>query len=112
MTYLNGRAVKKDIISTVIIKNPIQQQAVIGAGRGLHDSEYTPLASGGNGVTTGAPVWPVDRVERSYISARWGAGRGHTGWDIAAPVGTEIYIFDGGTVVSINEDSGSYGEHF
>lgn len=100
-TYVNGVAVSMDIISSEVIKKPVDEQVIVGT------LVISWVSVGENAQLS----WPVARVSRSYVSSYFGAGRGHTGIDIAAPSGTQIYAAQAGTVVSV-ESGGSYGYHF
>jgi len=92
---VNGEEVGREIISTTIIKEPVDQVIYRGS-KAIPDR-----------VGTGNFEYPV----KTYtISSRFGTrwGRMHTGVDFAAATGTKIYASDGG-VVTYAGWKGTYG---
>ncbi len=103
VTYKNGKAVSREILSEEIVSEPVTQYARVGTRKTI-----TPVSEGSGG--SGDYFWPVGG---GYISAYQGDGRGHKGIDIAAPYGTPIYAASNGTIdtlVSSGWGSG-YGNH-
>ena len=96
---LNGKETKRTVIESNIISNPVSQKVVVGTKRVIAADK------GGDAKM----MWPVKRVERSYVSSYVGDGRGHKGMDIVAPAGTPIYAATGGTVTCSGWDSSGYG---
>ena len=96
---VNGKETKRTAIASKVIKNPISQKTVVGTKRVIAADK------GGDAKM----MWPVKRVERSYVSSYVGDGRGHKGMDIVAPAGTPIYAATGGTVTYSGWDSSGYG---
>lgn len=91
-----GRIVSTDVVSTTVLKQPVQ--AVVAVG-----SKAVPVASG-----TGAFVWPTHGgVITSPFGMRWGSL--HPGIDIGVPIGTPVYAADSGTVIAAGWESG-YGK--
>lgn len=97
-TY-NGKVTKKTKIASKVLTKPSVQEEIVGTKR--------IIAADKNG---NAPMlWPVKRVERSYVSSYFGDGRGHKGMDICAPKGTPIYAAEAGTVTTSGWSSSGYG---
>ncbi len=93
-TLRNGIIENKNVLEEKVIKAAVDK--VIVKGRSVQ------VASRGGGVTTGRLIWPVSgSISQSY-------GRGHTGLDIAGPIGSSILAADGGTV-SFAGWQGGYG---
>lgn len=96
---LDGVETKRTVVKSEIITEPVAQKVVVGTKR--------VIAADKNGDAI--MMWPVKRVERSYVSSYVGDGRGHKGMDIVAPAGTPIYAASGGTVTYSGWDSSGYG---
>ncbi|MCI5911718.1 MAG: peptidoglycan DD-metalloendopeptidase family protein [Oscillospiraceae bacterium] len=100
VTYVDGVEVYRQVESSVISKQPVNEQIGIGT--------FTAQPSDVNLVLTGTGqfMWPVNG---GYLSDGFMQGRVHKGIDIAANEGTEIYASDQGTVVASGWNSGGYG---
>ncbi len=100
VTYVDGVEVYRKIESSVISKQPVNEQ--IGIGTFSAQPSDTNLVLTG----TGQFMWPVNG---GYLSDGFMQGRIHKGIDIAANEGTEIYAADQGTVVAAGWNNGGYG---
>lgn len=105
VTYIDGIESSRQVLSSVVTKNPVVETIGIGTYSAMPDNPDTvyfgyPLTG------SGSMGWPVDGgwVSDSFIS-----DRNHKGMDIAAPEGTEIYASADGYVVSAGWNSGGYG---
>ena len=96
---VNGKETKRTAISTKVLSNPSSAKVYVGTKRVIAADK------GGDAVM----LWPVKRVERSYVSSYVGDGRGHKGMDIVAPAGTPIYAASAGTVTYSGWDTSGYG---
>lgn len=92
--YVDGIEVSKSILSETLIHEA--EDEIVGVG-----TKPLPAEMG-----TGTFIMPTNGRISSGFGARW--GRTHTGMDIAAANGTEIYAADNG-VVSFTGEKGSYG---
>lgn len=102
VTYVDGAESSREVLSTVITKEPVPEQIGIGT--------YTPQPASSSTVIMGNGLfgWPVNG---GYISDGYISDRNHKGVDIAAPYGTEIYAAGAGTVVAAGWNSGGYGNY-
>ncbi|MDR0943143.1 MAG: peptidoglycan DD-metalloendopeptidase family protein [Ruminococcus sp.] len=98
VTYRDGKAVSRQILSRTVVTEPVTQVEIIGT-----KEPKTMVATGGG---SGTYFWPV---AGGYISAYMGDGRGHKGLDIAAPYGTHIYAAAQGKVTRVGSKGDGYG---
>ena len=100
VTYVNGEEVKRVILSTVTLKEPVTEQRLQGT---TERPTWNP---------TGTFRWPTTgRISSNFGGRKSPGGIGstnHKGIDIANSYGTPIYAADGGTVTYAGWMSG-YG---
>ena len=99
---LNGKETAKTILSTKVVKEPVNLVIVKGTA--------TPMVSATEKAQASSAgfICPMNRGSIKRISAYWGDGRGHKGIDMAGDVGVPIFAAKAGKVVSSGY-SGSYG---
>ena len=102
VTYIDGAEQSREVLSTAITKIPIPQQIGVGTYKPQPASTSTVLEG------SGQFGWPVNG---GFISDTFGGERNHKGLDIAAPMGTEIYAAEAGTVVEAGWNNGGYGNY-
>lgn len=95
ITKVNGIETERDIISEIIISDPVSQIEVIGT-----KTPPTPVGTGDFSV-------PASGQLSSRYGSRW--GRNHDGIDFSANEGTPIYAADNGTVIYSQFNDGGYG---
>lgn len=99
--YVNGKEQESKVVKTEIVKSAVDEQIIIGTRK---VSKAVAVAE--NERLT----WPVNG---GYISQYFGAFdtdvNGHTGLDIAASNGTQIYSASVGTVTEVIYSNSGYG---
>lgn len=102
--YINGVKQKSVTSKTEVVKSAVDEQVVVGTRKIT------------NTVTVAASdrlSWPLNG---GYISQYFGAtdtnASGHTGLDIAANWGTQIYSASSGTVTEVVYSNSGYGNRF
>ena len=112
-TYVDGVEVvdERVILSTTVVKEPVTKEITVGTKKVTTSSSsyYSSSIAGstGSGSVSGSFIWPV---AGGYVSCYFGGYPGHTGQDIAAPRGTNIYASMSGTVISVRSQSYGYGK--
>lgn len=101
---VNGKQVEKIKTASKVIKAAVPQKVTVGTKKATVSSSNTS-----NDNIKPTMLWPVKRVEKSYVSSYMGDGRGHKGMDIVAPKGTPIYAARNGVVISAGWDTSGYG---
>ncbi|MBR5496152.1 MAG: G5 domain-containing protein, partial [Oscillospiraceae bacterium] len=101
--YIDGVEVSRTVLSEKVIKEPVNEVILIGQKK-----TSTSRPAGAANVKQSGFMWPVGGTG-GYISSYMGDGRGHKGYDIAAPRGTPIYASKAGTVTMAKTYSG-YGK--
>lgn len=101
VTYVNGVESGRQIVSNVILIDPITEQQAAGT---IPRPSWFP---------TGSFRWPCNGILTSRFGRRNtgipGATTNHQGIDIANSYGTPIYAADGGTVVTAGWGGSSWG---
>ena len=111
VTYVDGVEESREIVQTVVVTEPVDQEQVVGTAKPSSGSVSSSTVSGSTGSTTfdGTFIWPVDGG--GYVSCALYGYWGHTGMDIAGrPVGTPIRAVAAGVVevASYRTDYGRY----
>lgn len=112
--YINGKPVSETVMSSEVVKEVIDETVTVGTKDNKKSTtKKKTVKKSSYKKQTAKPietddeyVWPVARVSSSYVSQRFGY---HTGVDIAAYRGTQIYAAMGGTVTEVQYSNRSYG---
>ena len=99
--YIDGVLSTTNVISTVVTKEPVNREIIIG-------TYVNTTASTGSGTYSGKFIWPVDG---GYVSCHINGYKGHTGMDIAAAKGTNIRASLSGRVITVKKLTYGYGYH-
>ena len=103
--YVNGIELNRNVVSSEVLREPTTKQVLIGTY--VHTPTISPTPANAPVEIAGQMrfSFPVDNVR---VSSRWGAGRGHRGWDFLSPIGTNIYAAADG-VVTFSGSNRGYG---
>ncbi len=93
----NNVLVEQTILSTEVIKEPVNKKVVQGTKKVTSSTKFI--------TGSGQFIWPVPNYR--YCS-RWYGGR-HRGVDICAPAGTPIYASAGGTITKAGYNKAGAG---
>jgi murein DD-endopeptidase MepM/ murein hydrolase activator NlpD len=99
VTYLNGVETSREIVSTEVISEPVNEKITVGS---------KSVAEVGTQTSSSGYIWPA---AGGYLSAGLYSYWGHTGMDIAAPAGTSIYASASGIVTKVAYNTTGYGYH-
>ncbi len=101
---VNGKEQYRSVVSTEVIKAPVNQVIVVGA------QKYSENATAGDGIATGSFIWPLPytKVISSPFASRWGSFHGAIDISNGSTNGKPIIASDGGTVIEAEYHS-SYG---
>lgn len=102
ITYVDGSQVDKNIISSVVTKEPVTKEIYVGTKALPSSSSTSPLAG------TGTFIRPING---GYVSCGFGGYRGHSGTDLtmSGAYGKPVYASASGTVI-FSGWSGGYGK--
>ena len=95
VTSVNGVETDRYVVSEQILSTAVDE--IIFSGTKERPSP----------IGTGIMAVPTNGNLSSRFGSRW--GRKHTGIDFAAPIGTDIYATDNGTVIYSEYNNGGYG---
>ncbi|MCI8359912.1 MAG: peptidoglycan DD-metalloendopeptidase family protein [Clostridiales bacterium] len=111
VTYIDGQEIDRQVLSSEVVTEPTDQQVVVGTMTMSQYEEQKAMSSAKTAESKNSSfVWPVGAS--NYVSAYYGDGRGHKGYDIASSAGAPILAADSGKVVSVNATGSAYGLHF
>ena len=96
VTYIDGVRVGETVLSRTRLKDPVNQ--VIARGTQTIDDYFAS--------TGGRVIWPADG---GYFYGSLGSYGGHTGMDIACPLGTTVRASKAGTVTTALNYGWNYG---
>ncbi len=104
VTLIDGVEAEKEILSTRVIEEPVNEQVTVG-------TKEIKVSSGGgtSSVGTGRFMWPV--VGGGSVSCGFQGYVGHTGTDITLYHGAQIVAADAGVVVIAKTNARGYGNH-
>ena len=103
---VNGKEMYRTVVSTEVIKEPVEQVITIGV------QKYSDTSIIGDGVATGTFIWPLPYTKyiTSPFASRWGSFHGAIDISGGNVHGKPIIASDGGTVVKAEYHS-SYGNY-
>ncbi len=96
VTYIDGVRVGETVLNRTRVKDPVNQ--IVSRGTQTIDDYFAS--------TGGRFIWPADG---GYFNGSLGAYRGHTGMDIACPMGTTVRASKAGTVTTAFNYGWNYG---
>ena len=102
VTYEDGMVVGRQILNTVLLKEPVAREMIVGT--------KNPIYSVGNSAGTNKGfIWPTIG---GHVSCGYLGYKGHTGMDIAGcGYGSNIYASAAGQVVKVKWGKTGYGYH-
>lgn len=106
--FVDGVEVSRSQVSAQVIAQPVAEQISVGTKEVVKEQSRSLAGMS----VLGDMAYPVEIVDRLYISSYYGDDRGHKGWDFAAPEGTKIFAAADGVVKNVNGVGSDYGLHF
>lgn len=110
-TYVDGIQTEKNIISSEIVKEPVNEKIVLG-GKVPVKNNIQPGNNNSNNTSSSTStsssgfIWPT---VGGITTCRFWGYVGHSGQDIGVKIGTPIYAMASGTVVISRYAATSYG---
>ena len=103
MVYVDGVEQSRTILSTTVLKEPVNEVMIVGGKQPLTQLPASAM------TTDSYFIWPVDG---GYLSCGFYGYYNHGGMDIAAKMGTAVRASASGTVVAaFNYTNGAYGRY-
>lgn len=110
LTYIDGRLAADEILEAEIVKAPVTERIIVGTKPVTASVTYKAGAKSTQTAADSGYIWPVNRNgSNCYVSCGYWGYQGHTGVDIAAYQGTDIYAAKAGTVTMV-KTTGGYGK--
>lgn len=113
VTYIDGVESEREVISTKVITEPVNEKIVVGGKRPLQEIPSTSFGgSQGTAHSTSSNfIWPAPGGVVTCLFGNAGYP-GHTGLDIGRiPAGSPVVAAASGTVVKVRYDKWGYGYH-